>query len=92
LQCPKSREITPEVPLYYIPQIQMQMEVCDLEVCDFVQYNPFGHNNRLEQLEITEVKRDRDWWQQYFPYFEQFHKEVQAYKANPPPPVQAFEF
>lgn len=75
------------MPPYYYPQIQMQLECCDLEVCDFVQYNPYGHNGEPELLMITEVKRNREWWAQHLPYFEAFHREVQAYKANPPPPA-----
>jgi hypothetical protein len=61
------------------------MEVCDLEVCDFVQYRPFGHQNQEELLVIVEVKRDRQWWANALPQFEAFHRDVQEYKANPPP-------
>jgi hypothetical protein len=90
-QCPKSREIKDEVPAYYYPQIQMQLECCDLEVCDFVQYSPYGHQSREEILMITEVKRDREWWAEHLHYFEEFHNEVQSYKANPPPPLPVLE-
>jgi len=64
----------------------MQMECCNIEVCDFVQYRPFGHNQLGELLMITEVKRDRDWWAEYFPVFEEFHREVLELKRNPPKP------
>jgi len=65
----------------------MQLECCDLEVCDFVQYNPPGHMNKSEVLMITEVKRDRDWWATHLPMFEQFHNDVQRYKAGYRPTV-----
>ena len=62
----------------------MQLECCDLEVCDFVQYNPQGHNKQDEQLVITEVKRDREWWATHMPLFRAFHEQVMAYKQAPP--------
>lgn len=37
VKCPVSREITQEVPGHYMPQIQLQLEVMDLEEADFVQ-------------------------------------------------------
>lgn len=37
VKCPVSREITAEVPDHYIPQVQLQLEVMDLEMCVFVQ-------------------------------------------------------
>jgi len=82
-----SRKIEDKIPAYYYPQVQMQMECCDLDVCDFVQYSPFGHRNTDEILMITEVKRDRDWWDKCFPLFESFHNEVQEYKRSPPQPL-----
>jgi putative phage-type endonuclease len=37
IKCPWRRQIVPgEVPHHYFPQIQTQLEVCDLEVCYFV--------------------------------------------------------
>lgn len=60
----------------------MQLECCNLEVCDFVQYRPYGHQNKDEQLVITEVKRDREWWATYFHRFEEFHQQVANYKPE----------
>lgn len=56
----------------------------DLEVCDFVQYSPFGHRGQREKLEITEVKRDRQWWAEQFLKFKEFHEQVQDFKKNGP--------
>ena len=37
IKCPGSREITGFCPEYYYAQVQGQLEVCDLELCDFVE-------------------------------------------------------
>lgn len=36
-KCPKSRPIDGTPPIYYAHQIWMQLECCDLEVCDYVE-------------------------------------------------------
>lgn len=37
IKCPSSREITGIPPRYYWCQVQGQLEVCNLEVCDFIE-------------------------------------------------------
>jgi putative phage-type endonuclease len=37
IKCPKSRELTGFVPEYYELQIQGQLEVCELEYCDYLE-------------------------------------------------------
>ena len=37
IKCPSSRDITGFIPEYYHAQVQGQLEVCDLEFCDFVE-------------------------------------------------------
>lgn len=37
IKCPPKRKFTHEVPLHYWMQMQGQLEVCDLEECDFLQ-------------------------------------------------------
>lgn len=41
-------ELLEIVPIYYYPQVQQQLEVCDLEECDFWQVKPTEYNNRKE--------------------------------------------
>lgn len=41
------------VPIYYYPQIQQQLETCDLNECDFWQVKPFEYNSRSEFEEDT---------------------------------------
>lgn len=37
IKCPSSREITGFIPDYYLAQVQGQLEVCNLDYCDFVE-------------------------------------------------------
>ena len=39
IKCPKSRKLNGFVPEYYLAQVQGQLEVCDLEYCDFLECN-----------------------------------------------------
>ena len=37
IKCPKSRKLNGFVPEHYLPQVQGQLEVCELEFCDFLE-------------------------------------------------------
>lgn len=37
IKCPKSRKIGTAPPIYYWIQVQIQLEVCNLDVCDFLE-------------------------------------------------------
>lgn len=37
IKCPKSRKLNGYVPEYYFYQVQGQLEVCELELCDFLE-------------------------------------------------------
>ena len=39
IKCPFRRKITGIPPLYYWIQVQLQLEVCDLDFCDFAEYS-----------------------------------------------------
>ena len=45
IKCPKSREITGVVPEHYELQVQGQLEVCDLNLCDFLECDIKEYNN-----------------------------------------------
>ena len=64
IKCPLRRKIVPgEVPHHYMPQIQVQLEVCDLEFCYFIQYKPGFMNDDGEPfIDIVVVERDRKWF------------------------------
>ena len=40
IKCPLTRKIEAKVPKHYWPQVQLQLEITDLEECDFIQYRP----------------------------------------------------
>ena len=62
IKCPLTRKIENKVPKYYMPQIQLLLEILDFEVCDFVQYRPDP-----EQFMVTRVTRDREWFHKALP-------------------------
>lgn len=97
IKCPYTRTIVPgQVPLMYIPQVQMAMEVCDVDKCAFVQYKPAGHNAPGDDaiLDCVMVERDLEWWETHLPAYRAFHAEMmdlrdpnkyEAYFGQPPP-------
>jgi putative phage-type endonuclease len=48
IKCPPKREFTKEVPKHYWMQMQGQLEVCDLEECDFLQVKLEEYNDVSE--------------------------------------------
>ena len=65
IKAPWKRVIEPEViPPQYIPQVQAQMEVCDMDVCHFVQFKP-ATLCAPGILSVLVVKRDKEWWAKY---------------------------
>lgn len=77
IKCPYRAVIKHAPPVYYIPQVQLQLEVCDLDVCFFVQYRPSDLVN-VGMIDITVVERDRDWFAKWLPEFRSFWSEVLA--------------
>jgi len=53
IKCPPGRAITGVIPRYYWAQVQGQLEICDLERCDFLEC-------KLEEFDETQV----DVWNQ----------------------------
>lgn len=78
IKCPLSRKIKPEVPGYYLPQIQLLLEIMDLEVCDFLQYK----EGPPEEFVVVEVQRDREWFAHYLPVMKAFWDRVLATRAK----------
>lgn len=50
IKCPLKRQITRIVPLMYWCQIQIQLEITDLEICDFMDVEIRKYNNSMEML------------------------------------------
>lgn len=65
IKCPLKRQIEPGViPHHYWPQVQVQMECCDVDSTLFVQYKPAGlQRDGRALLDIVVVERDRQWFQ-----------------------------
>ena len=48
IKCPPKREITGDPPLYYWIQVQIQLEVCELDRCDFMECKIEEYSNSDE--------------------------------------------
>ena len=80
IKCPLTRKIEPKVPKYYIPQIQLLLEIMDLDECDFIQYRPA--TDLPEEFVIVNIKRDREWFERSLPVMEAFWKRVLEGRAS----------
>lgn len=70
IKCPTGKLRT-SIPKYYIPQIQLCLEVLDLDTCDYIEYCA-----QDQTLNIFTVERDYDWFQESLPIFETFWQRV----------------
>jgi putative phage-type endonuclease len=89
IKCPLKREIVPgHIPSHYYPQVQVQMEVCDIDVTLFVQYKPSCVTRGPPQLDIVAIERDRLWFENVCDALHAFYVEYMAMAAvhKPPPP------
>ena len=78
IKCPMRRKIVPgHVPHHYFPQIQVQLEVCDLDFCYFIQYKPgFMQEDQQPFVDITVVERDRTWFENHRDLLHDFWSEL----------------
>jgi len=77
IKCPMSRKIENKVPKHYLAQLQILMEVLDLDECDFIQYRPEPY-----EYQVTNVQRDRVWFQDRLPILRDFWEEVLYKRKN----------
>ena len=70
------RVLHKEIPDYYIPQIQGQIEICDVDKCYFVSITEEAHN-------IVLVERDHEYWNNMYPLLKEFWDHV-LNKTKPP--------
>lgn len=84
IKCPPMRQIIPgEVPVHYMPQLQLCMEILDLEEADFIQYKPAATNwPKPEEFDVVNVKRDPEWWKTNLPIMEEFWKKVLYFREH----------
>ena len=83
IKCPLRRKITKDVPVYYMAQVQMLLEILNLESAVFIEYKPaqLTWPNPYEFV-VTEVPRDRDWWAEAFPKMESVWNKVLWHRSN----------
>lgn len=91
IKCPYKRQITDEIPHHYVPQCLVQMEVCDLPLCYFVEYQPDWLSPTGEEiLSIKVIERDPVWFEKNKPILKSFYDELmyerEHYTPPPPPP------
>jgi putative phage-type endonuclease len=86
IKCPLSRKIEPNVPKHYWPQVQLQLEITDLEECDFVQYRPASSEGAVvhkpEEFVVVRVQRDREWFKRALPVLEAVWQRVLKGRAE----------
>lgn len=77
VKCPYRRKIKfGKIPEYYVPQVQLNLFICDLKVADFIEYLP------PKTMNIVRVYRDKKWLLKNLPILEKFWKEVEYYREN----------
>ena len=83
IKCPLKREIKAEVPVYYMPQLQLLMDILDLEECDFIQYKPSEITwPRPAEFVVVHVARDRQWFQDSLPVMKALWDRVILHRAQ----------
>jgi len=89
IKCPFRRTITHDCPEHYYPQVQLQLEVCDIDLCYFVQYRPDTFT-RHGILDIVKVPRDKMWFAKWLPHIQEFWNEVLTYYDKVGKPVGSY--
>ena len=83
IKCPLMRKITSEVPAHYMPQLQLLMEILDLDEAVFIQYKPDEITwPQPEEFVVTEVKRDRAWFEEKLPIMKKLWDKVLWHREN----------
>ena len=82
IKCPMTRKIEPNVPKHYWPQVQLQLEITDLEECDFVQYRPAKNESSEAEFVVVRVHRDRAWFARALPVLERVWQRVLKGRAH----------
>jgi putative phage-type endonuclease len=74
IKCPN--KISTRVPVYYMPQIQLLLEIIGIEECDFIQYS-----EDKDVMKVIRVCRDREWFLNNLPVMDALWKRV-VYKRE----------
>jgi putative phage-type endonuclease len=82
VKCPLKRKIVMgEVPHHYLSQVLLNLEICDLEIAHFIEFVP-GNSDDSFQINVVEVKRDREWFSRELPKMKDFWDSIVKYRAD----------
>jgi putative phage-type endonuclease len=80
VKCPVKRKIVHgSVPHHYLSQVLLNLEICDLELAHFIEFVPGSSDSDFE-INVVEVKRDREWFAREFPKMKEFWDSVLKYR------------
>jgi hypothetical protein len=71
VKCPFSQSLYPEIPPYYMAQMQGQMEITNRDFCDFIVWTP-------EQMSVQTVARSSEYWQWMYEKLAEFWIYIEA--------------
>lgn len=86
IKCPLKRPIKPGyVPEHYYAQMQVQMEVCDVDVTIYGEYKPaaLSADATTRQLSLCLVQRDRQWFADNVYALQSCFEEYMQARVNP---------
>lgn len=73
VKCPLRRKIKHgQIPSYYLPQVQLNMFILDLEIADFIEYVPGVLPGTNQELNIVRIHRDHEWFEKNGPKLKEF--------------------
>jgi putative phage-type endonuclease len=82
VKCPLKRKIVMgEVPHHYLSQVLLNLEICDLELAHFIEFVP-GNSDDSFQINVVEVKRDREWFSREMPKMKDFWDSILKYRSE----------
>jgi putative phage-type endonuclease len=77
VKCPYKRPVKDGyIPIYYYPQVQLNLYICNLTIADFIEYIP-----KTNKLNIVRVKKDYDWLNKNILTLSKFWKDVVYYRG-----------
>jgi len=76
VKCPYKRPIKDGIiPEYYMPQVQLNLFICNLSIADFIEYSPMDN-----KLNIVRVYKDPFWFNKNLPTLCTFWDNVMKYR------------
>lgn len=86
VKCPYSRKIEHgKCPVYYYPQIQLNLFILDLKLADYIEYVPANitpHFHEKPIMNIVRIHRNEKWLNEMIPKLVNFWKHVQEWSSK----------